>query len=163
MGFVINPYDLCTANKNINGKQCTIVWHVDDLKILHVDPNVVSSVIKTLENKYGEMSVTRGSKHTYVGINFDFKSDGTVDIEMQDYLKECVQEFPEDIDKSVTTPAALHLFEVNNETKKLCDKDMEIFHKIVAKLLFACKRARPDIQTTVAFLTTRVSKSDDDD
>jgi hypothetical protein len=32
-GFEINPYDFCMANKIINGKQCTIMWHVDDLKI----------------------------------------------------------------------------------------------------------------------------------
>jgi hypothetical protein len=36
-GFEINPYDWCVANKMIDGKQCTIVWHVDDLKISHVD------------------------------------------------------------------------------------------------------------------------------
>ena len=32
-GFQINPYDWCVANKMINGKQYTIGWHVDDLKI----------------------------------------------------------------------------------------------------------------------------------
>ena len=32
-GFTIYPYDSCVVNKMINGKQCTIVWHVDDLKI----------------------------------------------------------------------------------------------------------------------------------
>jgi hypothetical protein len=37
MGFVVNPYNWCVANKLINGKQCTIVWHVDDLKVSHVD------------------------------------------------------------------------------------------------------------------------------
>ena len=31
-GFTLNPYDKCVANKNIEGKQCTIIWHVDDLK-----------------------------------------------------------------------------------------------------------------------------------
>jgi len=36
-GFKINEYDHCVANKLIKGKQCTILWHVDDLKILHVD------------------------------------------------------------------------------------------------------------------------------
>ena len=30
-GFTINDYDRCVANKIINGKQCTITWHVDDL------------------------------------------------------------------------------------------------------------------------------------
>ena len=32
MGFTINPYDSCVANKMINDKRCTIVWHVDDQK-----------------------------------------------------------------------------------------------------------------------------------
>eukprot|EP00804_Cyclotella_cryptica_P026253 CCRYP_019832-RA/>CCRYP_019832-RA protein AED:0.47 eAED:0.47 QI:0/-1/0/1/-1/0/1/0/53 len=28
--FVVNPYDPCVANKNVNGKQLTVTWHVDD-------------------------------------------------------------------------------------------------------------------------------------
>jgi hypothetical protein len=39
----------------------------------------------------------------------------------------------------------------------------EFFHHMTAKLLFLCKRARPDIQTTVAFLSTRVKGPDTDD
>ena len=31
------------ANKMINGKQCTMLLHVDDLKISHTDPDVVTS------------------------------------------------------------------------------------------------------------------------
>ena len=45
-GFEINPYDQCVANKNIEGKQCTILWHVDDLKISHVSRDVVEDIIK---------------------------------------------------------------------------------------------------------------------
>ena len=40
--FVINSYDQCVENKMINGKQCTIVWYVDDNKLSHVDPNIVT-------------------------------------------------------------------------------------------------------------------------
>jgi hypothetical protein len=29
------------ANKLIDGKQCTAIWHVDDLKISHVEPKTV--------------------------------------------------------------------------------------------------------------------------
>jgi len=39
------------AIKTINGKQCAIFWHVDDLKISHVDKNVIEDIIKLL-NKY---------------------------------------------------------------------------------------------------------------
>ena len=33
LSFTKNEYDSCVANKIIDGKQCTIVFHVDDLKI----------------------------------------------------------------------------------------------------------------------------------
>jgi hypothetical protein len=38
-----------------------------------------------------------------------------------------------------------------------------VFHTFVAKGLFACKRARPDIHTTIAFLCTRVNKPTETD
>ena len=37
-GFVPNKYDDCVVNKVINGSQMTVVWHMDDLKVSHVDP-----------------------------------------------------------------------------------------------------------------------------
>ena len=43
MGFTINRYDLCVA-------QCTITWHVDDLKISHIDSKVIDKVVKKLES-----------------------------------------------------------------------------------------------------------------
>jgi hypothetical protein len=36
-GFELNPYDPCVANKMVNCKQMTVCWHVDDLKVSHVD------------------------------------------------------------------------------------------------------------------------------
>ena len=40
MGFEINPYDFFVTNAMLDGSQCTIAWHVDHNKILHVDKNV---------------------------------------------------------------------------------------------------------------------------
>merc|ERR1712115_215365 len=56
-GFTINAYDFCVANKIIKTKQCTIAWHVDDLKISHVDPKVVTMLIKQLDDEYGQKIV----------------------------------------------------------------------------------------------------------
>ena len=53
-GFKINPYVWCVANKMINGKQCTIGWHVDDLKISHVDSEVVDDILNNLDERYGK-------------------------------------------------------------------------------------------------------------
>ena len=51
IGFIINPYDFCVANKWINGKQMTIIWHVDDLKISHVDEKELTKIIDWLKSK----------------------------------------------------------------------------------------------------------------
>jgi len=40
-GFKINEYDPCDATKTVNGKQISITWHVDGLKISHMDREVV--------------------------------------------------------------------------------------------------------------------------
>lgn len=53
LGFELNPYDVCIANKIINGKQCTIAWHIDDNKISHVEQCVVDEVIQVLESHFG--------------------------------------------------------------------------------------------------------------
>ena len=42
MGFELNPYDPWVANFMIDDKQCTIAWYVDDTKISHAYPNVVT-------------------------------------------------------------------------------------------------------------------------
>jgi hypothetical protein len=52
------------------------------------------------------------------------------------------------------TPAALNLFAVWDEAEKLDDSCAEMYHHLMAKLLYLCKHAHPNLQTTVSFLTT---------
>ena len=149
MVFKLNKYDPCVANKIINGKQCTICWYVDDTKISHVDEKVVSSVIQKIEERFGKMVVTRGKVHNFVGMDVTFKENGTVEIIMKDYIAECFEAFGEPIDKDANTPAKNHLFEVV-EAPPLDNDKMEVFHHIVAKLLYVSKRARVDIDLAVS-------------
>jgi hypothetical protein len=165
-GFKINPYDSCVANKAINGSQCTILWHVDDLKISHVDPLVVTSIIDMLSLEFGKeapLTVTRGLIHDYLGMTLDFSEKGVAKINMTKYIENIIDEMPVEMAGVCPTPAANHLFEVNPEAEKLDDTNKEFFHHVVAQLLFLCKRARPDIQTAIAFLCTRVQHPDVDD
>jgi hypothetical protein len=53
-GFELNPYDPCVANKVIHGKQFTVVWHVDDIKMPHEDENEVTRLITWLKSIYGK-------------------------------------------------------------------------------------------------------------
>ena len=89
-GFTLNPYDSCVANKNIDGQQCTIIWHVDDLKISHIDPNVVTDVIKLIESEFGKeapLTIRRGKVHDYLGMKINFSIPGKVQFTMEDYVK----------------------------------------------------------------------------
>lgn len=52
IGFQLNPYDPCVANKTVHGKQLTVVWHVDDLKVSHVTPKVVTRMATWLKRTY---------------------------------------------------------------------------------------------------------------
>ena len=67
IGFKVNPYDPCVANRIVNGKQHTVTWHVDDLKSSHVDSKVNDQFLEWLKQKYasdeiGEVKVMREKK-----------------------------------------------------------------------------------------------------
>ena len=63
--FEINTYHKCVANKVLEVTQCTIAWYVDDNKLLHTNPEVISYIINEVKKSYGELSVVRGKKHTF--------------------------------------------------------------------------------------------------
>ena len=112
-GFTINPYDWCIANKTINGKQCTIVWHVDDLKVSHKQTSVVDEKISYLRTKYekvGTMTVRRGKVHDYLGMTLDFSQPGKFIVSMENYLDAVLNNLPEEMNGTALSPAADHLF-----------------------------------------------------
>ena len=168
IGFVLNPYNPCVANREINGSQQTVTWHVDDLKVSHVDPVVNTQLIKSLAKIYGPgITVSRGKVHDYLGMDLDYSGTKNVKISMIKYLKKIFVAFPEKITTTAETPAAEHLFKVaegdDHTTKILPEEQAQAFHHTVAQLLFLCMRARPDIQTAVSFLTKRVREPDEHD
>ena len=82
---------------------------------------------------------------------------------MLDYVKKILSELPADMNGESATLAATYLFDVNPKSARLPEREAEFYHRMVAKLLFLCKQAIPDIQMTVAFLCTRVNHPDMDD
>ena len=168
-GFKLNPYDRCVANKIINGKQMTVLWHVDDLKASHAEKKVLDEFVEYLQGIYddeeiGTIKVNEGPVYEFVGMKLDFSKKGKLRVNMIDYVKKIIEEFNYDLsERKIKTPAADHLFQTNEDAGKLNKKMKEDYHTFVAKSLFLCKRGRPDIQTAVAFLTTRVQEPDVDD
>jgi hypothetical protein len=92
IGFTVNPYDPCVANRIVNGKQHTVTSHVDDLKSSHVDPKVNTEFLQWLESKYGDpklarVKAVRGKKHNYLAMNLDYSIPGKLKVDMVNYVK----------------------------------------------------------------------------
>jgi hypothetical protein len=163
MGFELNPYDQCVANCDFNGSQCTIVWYVDDMKVSHKDPDVVSAVISNIESSFGKMTVRRGKEHEFLGMKVVYNENNTATISMRSYLEEAIAESGLEISRTASTPAKHYLFEVDETSPRLDKKRNDSFHSVSAKLLYVATRARMDILLPVCFLCTRVSKATEED
>ena len=143
IGFKTNPYDPCVANQVINGKEHTVTWHVDDLKSSHVDAKVNDHFLKWLEKMYGDEKLapvksSRGNIHDYLAMKLDFTEKGNVKVNMVDYVKGMVNDFPVKVEKSMY-PWNENLFKVDEKSTKLSKEKQETFHTFVAKGLFLCK------------------------
>ena len=164
IGFKLNPYDPCVANKIVRGKQLTIAWHVDDLKVSHKKYQVVSHMVKWLKAKYeqlfedgsGVMMITHGKIHDYLSMQLDFSMPREVKVTMNPYVKEIMTLFEQHDNsmKTAKTPASEFLFKTCEDMKVLLEKQVAIFHTFLAKNLFALKCTWPDISVAVAFLCT---------
>jgi hypothetical protein len=164
MGFTLNPYDQCVANCDIEGSQCTICWYVDDTKISHKDPAVVQAVIDRLESKFRTMKVTRGDSHVFLGMHITYLRDtNTATISMQDYLTEAIAESSLTITTPAPTPAANNLFSIDPSSPVLSPTSREVFHSVVAKLLYVSLRGRMDLLLATSFLATRVTQATQQD
>ena len=81
---------------------------------------------------------------------------------MTDYIYKAVDEFPEDFTTPVVSPAADHMFRVNNSRKRLSKKQAILLHGLVEKLLSVSNHASPDIHPDILFITTRIQNLDED-
>ena len=99
-------------------------------------------------------------------MDLNFENDGKVKESMIPYIKDILKNFPEETGSSTAmTPASKHLFETRekSDAKFIPAEQVIQFHHNVTKLLFVITKARSDIKTAVAFLTTRVKSPDKDD
>ena len=124
--------------------------HVDDCKLSHKSSKVLDAIIKWLRKEYesifedgsGEMAISRGKVHTYLGMTLDFTLPGKVKILMFEYIEEIILAF----DKAdpngggnKTSAAPVNLFRIDEDCKKLDTQKSTEFHNIVAKTLYATK------------------------
>jgi hypothetical protein len=150
----------------IDGEQCTIIWHGNDLKLSHIEQEVLDEIASKLNAKYGKeavLTVHCGAIHDYLGMMIDYSEKGKVKFLMPDYVNGILEEALMDMAGTDVTPASSKLFPDRKSTNKLDDKRAMMYHHLTAKMLYLCKRARPDLHTAISFLMTQVTQPDKDD
>ena len=168
IGFKVNPYDPCVANQIVNEKQHTVCWHINDLKLSHIDPTVNDDFYKWLDasyasNEIGQVKAIRGKQHDYLAMVLDFSIPGVLQVNMTPYVKSMIDKFPEKLSGKTKGPWNENLFKVDTTSKKLGNEQAKIFHMFVMKGMFLCKCGCQDIQPAVAFLAIRVTKPNEGD
>ena len=88
--------------------------------------------------------------------------DVTAEINMKQYIKECIEVFGEDIVKGANTPVKHNLFMIG-DSDSLSEKMKDLSHQIVGKMMYIFKRIRVDINWAVSFQCARVSCSTKED
>ena len=163
IGFEVNPYDICIANRIVKGNQQTVTWHVDDIKVSHIKPEVNNEFCKWCEEKYGDEEngrgkIHRGKIHDYLAMKLAYNTPNKVKINMKSYCKEIIKKYSYTLNKNVNCPWSINLFNSKNDTKELDQRDAETFHTFVTKCMFVAKRGRPTILTGISNLSTKVLK-----
>ena len=117
------------ANKIVNGSQIIICWDVDDLKVSHIDEDVVTAFAVAMGKEFARgTTIKRGKMFDYLGMELDFEScPGTMIVSMIKYLQKVIQEFPELIEKTTACPGTDNLFTVRDE------EDRKILSEAMAK------------------------------
>ena len=167
IGFKINPYDPCVANKIIDGQHMTICYHADDFKLSHRRSKVSDHMIKWLRQEYesifedgsGKRTVSRGKVHKYLGMTLDYTVCGQFQITLIVFLDEVLISFDKAEPKEVgtkTSAAPENIFKVDEDCQKLPQSKTVQFHNLVENTLYATKQSSLDTCTAVAFITTIV-------
>lgn len=118
MGFQLNPHDPC-VEKRIRCEQFTIGYYVDDNVATHKEETVLQQLTKDIEKNVGKITVMEGNKHTFLGMDVKFCDNGTMTIDMKGYVEEILQDFPDKIRSTATSPAKNDLSTVDHSSPRL--------------------------------------------
>eukprot|EP00977_Amphora_coffeiformis_P004081 scaffold820_cov158-Amphora_coffeaeformis.AAC.1 len=85
------------------GSQMTVSWHVDDLKVSHIDSKQVDTFLQWVKDTYGaigEVKTTRGKVHDYLGMKLDYSVPGQLSVNMVDYVETMIAGFQDHLPTS---------------------------------------------------------------
>ena len=92
IGFRFNDFNSCVANREVDGSQHTIRYHVDDVILSHCNSKVNDDFARWADKFYGRLKpveVRQGKVHEYLGMTMDFqKSPGKVHVSQHSHVRD---------------------------------------------------------------------------
>ena len=163
-GFKPNPYDPCVMNRKCKTGLGTLGTYVDDILLTCSHPTLASTIIQELKDEYKQLKVTRGLSHNYLGMVLDLRDKGVVHVSQCGMIEKIAAApgiaalvatvgQPEAHPK---TPATENLFRSTAASPDPEPPLAKIVHSLTARILFVANRARPDMQTFIAFIEKKV-------
>jgi hypothetical protein len=119
--------------------------------------NILTKVQDQFREEFDKITVTQGKTHHFLGMDFDFTTEGRVIISQPNFIDKILSDYPEirpeDQEKE---PAKANLFAIDENSTLLLESEREKFHSTTASLLYLAVKTRKELSCAVSFLTSRV-------
>ena len=84
-----------------------------------LDEEVNTKVIETISEHFGNLKISRGEKHKFLGIDIKLLADGKLSLFMKDCINESIDLFGEDISTNISSPAKKGLQNIDESSTRL--------------------------------------------
>ncbi len=153
VGYTNSEVDPCVFRKVENNMVYILVVYVDDILIIASEDEIKKLHTQCVE-EFRWVTLEVGKCHSYLGMQLEFL-EGEVRVNMSNYVEKVIESYERALDIR-RAPGKKRVFMVSEDKVAVSASEKQLFHTVVAKLLYLAKRARPDILMVVSFLCTRV-------
>ena len=84
-----------------------------------LDEVVNTKVIETISDHFGNLTISRGKKQKFLGMDIQFLADGKLYLFMKDCINESIDFFGEDISTNISSPAKKCLQNIDESSTRL--------------------------------------------
>ena len=153
--FIQSRADPCLYTKFEGNCVTVILIWVDDLIIAASNDDVLCAIKETLKNKFKMKDI--GQLSWFLGIEFNFDSDGTIKMSQKKFCEKVLERFhmSESNPKSVPCDPSITKFDSSVSTEL---DEPRLYRKIVGSLIYIMIATRPDLSYVVNKLSQSMSK-----
>lgn len=149
-GFKQSSAEPCIFNGIFKGKKVLLILYVDDALLFCEEKEILIEIVNDFKIKFEATICETGC---FVGMEIDYKADGTIMLHSESYVKRILKRFYLDDASPNTTPADPGTI-LSSESNPFPEGKTVPYREAVGSLMFLASTTRPDI----AFAVNLVSR-----